>query len=383
MLAAVLVGGLLVAGGCSDPDSGSGSGSAGSSSSAPGGPGGPGGSGGGFGQQNCAASGKSPAAAAVDAVPKAADTQTTATAVAKAQAFLDTLSAEQKKSVLYEYTVLDTKRCSWSNFPDGLFNGRLGLKLGDLTDAQKTAALDALRSVSSADGYAQFQNEMLGDDQLAAQGGAPGNVGRANYHIVLFGTPSTSKPWTLQFGGHHLAVHVSLGGTALSVSPHFSGAQPISFSSDGQTVRPMGPESDMIFSLFESLTGDQQTGAKLSGSYDDIVMGPGTDTGYPSQEGLAYTKLTDIQKTQVRTLISGWVADAAPAYAQPLINLYTSQLDQTTIAYSGTVDPQSQNAYFRVDGPRVWIEWINTNAAGFHYDTVYRDKRLDYGTGTD
>jgi hypothetical protein len=375
--AAVLVGGLLLAGACSgcDSPSDSGSGSGGTASGPSGGSGA-----GGTGQQNCVASGRSPSAAAAGAVPAAGDAQTTVTAVAKTQAFLATLSADQKKSVMYDYTALDAKRCSWSNFPDGLFNGRLGLKLGDLTEAQRAAALAALQSVSSADGYVQFHNQMLGDDQLATQGG-PGNMGRANYHIVLFGPPSTSQPWTLQFGGHHLAVHVTLGGGALSVSPHYSGAQPISFTSGGQTIRPMGQETDNIFALFSSLTADQQ-GAKLSGRYDDILMGPGTDTGYPAQEGLSYTRLDDTQKNLVKALIGNWVGDAAAAYAKPLTDLYTSQLDQTTIAYAGTVDPRSETAYFRIDGPRVWIEWINTAAAGFHYHTVYRDKKLDYGTGT-
>ncbi|WP_433825853.1 DUF3500 domain-containing protein [Actinoplanes sp. CA-015351] len=330
---------------------------------------------------SCTGSSATPTTAATGAVSASGTTSTVSAAVTKAEAFLATLSAEQKESVLEDYSALGTKQCSWSNFPDGLFNGRIGLKLGDLSDTQKTAAYAALQSVLSADGYTQVKNEIAGDDYLAATGGSPGNPGEDYYHIVLFGEPSADQPWTLQFGGHHLAVHVSLGGGALSVSPHFSGIQPISFDSGGTTIEGMKQETEDIFGLFKSLTSDQQTSAKTADSYDDIVMGPGTDTGYPTQEGLSYSKLTDAQKAQVKAVIKDWVGDAADTLSKPLLDLYNSQLDQTTISYSGTVEEETTGAYFRIDGPRVWIEWINTAAAGFHYHTVYRDKQLDYGTG--
>ena len=64
-----------------------------------------------------------------------------------------------------------------------------------------------------------------------------------------------------------------------------------------------------------------------------------------------------------------------------MLDLYPSQLDNTKISYSGTVDTNTAGAYFRTDSPRVWIEWISTDAAGFHYHTVYCDKQIDYGTG--
>ena len=332
------------------------------------------------GGQECTATNDTPSAPAASAAPSADTTSTRTDAAAKAQAFLATLSDEQKDAVQYDFTELDTKRCSWSNFPDGLFDGRLGVKLGDLSDEQKAAAYAAVESVMSPEGFTQVRNQILGDDKLAEEGG-PGNMGEDYYHLVFFGTPAADQPWTLQFGGHHLAVHVSSGPGVLSVSPHFSGSQPISFESEGETIRPMGQETDDMFGLFTALDETQTTAATLSGTYDDIVMGPGVDADYPAQEGLVYTELNATQQGLVRDLIAGWVSDHAPALAQPLLDLYSSQLDQTTIAFSGETDPDTAPAYFRIDGPRVWIEWISTDAAGFHYHTVYRDKAVDYGTG--
>ncbi|MEU4157973.1 DUF3500 domain-containing protein [Actinoplanes sp. NPDC026670] len=365
---------LLLSAGCGGADESATTGTATSAAAPKSGPGG------GMGQ-SCTGSAATPTAAATGAVPASGTTTAVTAAVAKAQAFLATLSADQKTAVTQQYSALGSKQCTWSNFPDGLFNGRIGLKLGDLDDAQKKAAYAAVESVLSADGYTQVRNEIAGDDQLASQGGAPGDMGEDYYHIVFFGEPAADTPWTLQFGGHHLAHHISVGGGALSVSPHFSGIQPISFESGGKTVQGMKQETDHLFGLFQSLTGDQESAAQTADSYDDLVMGPGSDTDYPDQEGLSYTKLTAAQKKLVKAAIKDWVGDAADAFATPLLDLYESQLDQTTIAYSGTIEQETTGAYMRIDGPRVWIEWINTEAAGFHYHTVYRDKLIDYGTG--
>ncbi|WP_433832865.1 DUF3500 domain-containing protein [Actinoplanes sp. CA-015351] len=344
----------------------------------PGGGGGPGGGQGGDTPPPCTASSATPTAAPAAAVPEFDDTTAVAGAVTAAQAFLSTLTADQKKSVSYSFSALSTKQCSWSNYPDDNFKGRLGLRLGDLSDTQKAAALAALKSVLSDSGYTQVLDEMHADDVL---GQNETQYGQANYHIVLYGEPSADQPWTLQFGGHHVAVHVSLGGNVISVSPHFSGTQPVSYELDGKTIRPLGEESDVVFPLVASITADQQTTAQLSGKFNDLVMGPGTDTGYPAQEGISYTKLTTAQQTQVKDLIKLYVGDGTAAVSDPILNLYYSQLDQTTIGYSGTVAADSDNGYFRIDGPRFWLEWLNTGASGLHYHTLYRDKQLDYGTG--
>jgi hypothetical protein len=258
--------------------------------------------------------------------------------------------------------------------------------LGDLDDQQRAAALAAVRSVLSAAGYTQVEGILAADDYLGSQQGSGGDTasfGAANYYLAFYGEPSADQPWTLQFGGHHLAVHVSLGGEALSVSPHFVGVEPVSFTAGDREYAPMADDARDMFGLFGSLDETRRANAQLAGSYDDLVMGPGVDTGYPAAEGLAYTDLAPEQQQTVQRVIADWVADAAPEISQPLLDLYTSQLTETRIGWSGSTDPD-QAAYFRIDGPRVWIEWINTpnrDTEGIHYHTLYRDKQIDYGTG--
>ncbi|GAA1500829.1 hypothetical protein GCM10009827_007830 [Dactylosporangium maewongense] len=323
------------------------------------------------GSQVCVPSAVTPSAAPSATQSGAADTP----AVAEVQAFLGTLTESQRTQALHD-DVLDTKRCSWSSRPDGEFTGRTGLRLGDLGDAQQAAALAALRGVLSAGGYAKVLRLMDAEDG-----------GRDGFHIALFGQPSGTQRWTLQFGGPHLAVHVTTGGGTVSVSPYFSSAPPAATTASGRADKPSARRSPSrepspdVFALFKSLTIEQQAGARLPGTYDDVVMGPGADTGYPVRAGLPFPRLDAGQQAMVRAVIKGLVGDAAAELAQPLLDLYATQLDQTTIGYAGTADPRSENAYFRIDGPRLWLEWASTPAGGLHQHALYRDKQLDYGTG--
>ena len=275
------------------------------------------------------------------------------------------------------------QECSWSNFPDGLFSGRIGLRMGDLTDAQVAAAQAVVKAAMSANGYQYVTDQLEGDNQLSS-GDGDTQYGDQNYHIAFYGTPSADAPWSLQFGGHHLAIMATVGGDALSLTPYFKGSQPVSYESQGTTVRAMGTLSDNFFKIFTSMDATAQAAAKLDGQFSDLVMGPQSDTDYPTTAGTAYGDLTGDQQALVKQVIQGYVADYAGALADPLVALYESQLSDTKVSWATSLDA-SATAYLRIDGPRLWIEWVNTGnpgSTGIHYHTVYRDKQLDYGTGT-
>src|SRR6266702_5764258 len=70
--------------------------------------------------------------------------QVVANAVAKATAFLETLDGQQRGKVLFEFD--SAKKPSWSNLPVTMVP-RNGLRLGELNQPQRAAALDALAAV--------------------------------------------------------------------------------------------------------------------------------------------------------------------------------------------------------------------------------------------
>ena len=95
--------------------------------------------------------------------------------------------------------------------------------------------------------------------------------------------------------------------------------------------------------------------------------------------------MTTAQQSLLKTAIEQWV-DALPAgQAAALLSTYASKaaLASTYFAVSGATTPTAQGSYVRIDGPRVWIEFVCQNGVVFpsqlHYHTVWRDKSGDYG----
>ncbi|MEZ4902477.1 MAG: DUF3500 domain-containing protein [Spirosomataceae bacterium] len=47
-----------------------------------------------------------------------------------------------------------------------------------------------------------------------------------NFFISIWGKPQDKDPWGLDFGGHHLALNLTVKGKNISVSPFFVGTDP-------------------------------------------------------------------------------------------------------------------------------------------------------------
>ena len=190
----------------------------------------------------------------------------TNTVVAAATAFLATLSDAERTKVTFEFA--STQKTGWSNLPSGIFQ-RNGLRLGDLSATQRDAAMATVAAALSRSGYQKVLDIMNGDEVLKNQGGgrtggrpgppggggapgAPGGggrpgggggrggglvFGRDEYFIALVGAPSATNPWMLQFGGHHLAINVTMVGSGNVMTPSLPAAQPARYVLNGQTVR--------------------------------------------------------------------------------------------------------------------------------------------------
>ena len=106
---------------------------------------------------------------------------------------------------------------------------------------------------------------MNGDEVLSAAAGGGGPAfGEDEYYIAFLGTPSTTTPWMLQFGGHHLAINLTIAGSQASMTPSLPAAQPATFTFEGRTVRPLGDENDKGFALINALDDEQQGQAILT-----------------------------------------------------------------------------------------------------------------------
>ena len=299
-------------------------------------------------------------------------------------AFLATLDDATKAKVVYDFTD-NQSRQTWSNYPAAQVP-RKGVALSTLSDSSKAAALAVVKTMLSAQGYDQVQTIQAADDWLHenSAGGKDSFGSDTDYYIAVYGTPSTTDPFMVQFGGHHLARNYTYKGTTASITPDFTGTEPKSFTVAGTTVEPLKEKAGTLFAAFDSLSADQDAQAKLAAKVDDILMGPGVDSGkFPTSEGVAVSSLSADQKKLVLAAIAAWVDDAAPGQAASLLKTYESQLDQTKIAYASSKTVDGEDTYLRIDGPRVWIELVNTRSMStpnVHYHGVWRDKTDDYGS---
>jgi Protein of unknown function (DUF3500) len=300
--------------------------------------------------------------------------QVVAHAVAKANAFLDTLDKQQREKVLFEFN--SARKPSWSNLPVTMVP-RNGLRLGELSKPQRAAALDAIAAVLSRQGYQKIIDIMNADDQLVRGNDNRMRFGTENYYLALFGTPSATKPWMLQFGGHHLGLNVTIVGKDTVVTPTHTGAQPDSYTRGGKTVRPLGAENDLAFKLVNMLDAGQQQQAVLGSRPINLVLGPGRDGRTIRPEGLKCVALNEDQRATLLDLIGAWVHILPNDAATSRMAALKAKLDETYFAWYGPTANGSA-AYYRIQGPTLLIEYAPQGST-HHIHTIIRDPSNDYG----
>ena len=315
------------------------------------------------------------------ATPPGTATDATARIVAAAQAVLTTLDEAGRAKVQFPFD--GPQKTKWSNLPSGIFQ-REGIRLADLTATQRAAVNVLLSAALSRDGYRKVTEIMLGDgvlgkEQAGRGGGRGGNLRFAEdeYFLAFLGTPSVTAPWMLQFGGHHLAINLTLAGSQASMAPSLPAAQPATYTFEGRTIRPLGNENDKAFALINALDDAQRKQAILGSVVSDLVLGPGQDGRAIQPEGIRASALSAAQQTMLLDIVREWAGIQNDAFAQPRMAEIRTKLPDTYFAWSGPTTNGSV-AYFRIQGPTLVIEYAPQRTVD-HIHTIYRDPTNDYG----
>jgi hypothetical protein len=289
----------------------------------------------------------------------------------------------------------------WSNLPLGVVP-RAGLRLGDLDAKQSLAARHVAAAALSACGLKMLDDVRVADDFLTAVDVCKIGWSGANYFMSILGNPSESTPWMLQIGGHHLAYNFTFNGSREGATPLFFGSEPIHFRFADVDYEPLAVQSAAMSNLARALANHPE--AKLSGTFTDVVKGVvvvpvpgklptgGTDTGFPQtyptgsvDRGILYSALDAAEQAKVRTALESYASLPGSAISRPLVAAYESPeaLAETYIGYSGSPDLRTKGSYVRIDGPRIWMEFVVQPAVAKpvenHYHALWRDKLSDYG----
>jgi hypothetical protein len=240
-----------------------------------------------------------------------------------------------------------------------------------------------LATALSPEGYQKVIDIMAADQVLKDGSGNPSGItfGTNEFYVSILGKPSATAPWMIQFGGHHLALNVTMAGDKGILTPSLTAAQPATYTLNGKTIRPLGPEVDKAVELINALDATQRSQAILGSEFRDLVMGPTYDGPVIVPEGVKASTFNGLQRKLLLELVHNWVGIIHPEAAAVKMEEIKANLASTWFMWSGPTQ-SGQAAYFRVQGPTLIIEYAPQNLGRVptnHIHTIYRDPTDDYG----
>ena len=304
-----------------------------------------------------------------------------------AQKFLGSLPAELRAKATYDYD--SPERLSWHFVPqqDKDRNPtRKGVKLQDMTDAQKAAALALLRTGLSAKGFEQASGIMKLEEILADLEKGGTNVRNPNwYFVTVFGEPSNTGRWGWRVEGHHLSVNLTLDkGVVVGTSPIVFASNPADVK-DGpkKGTRVLADTEDRAADLLALFDEEQRKVVYQAKQFAEIVAKPAAAVGEPV--GLPAAKMTAPQKAALVKLIEVY-ANRLPAEvaAGELKRLRDAGEDQIYFAYCVEESKPGKPHSYRVQGPTFAIEFLNVQADSAknpanHIHSGWRKLPKDFG----
>jgi Protein of unknown function (DUF3500) len=354
---------------------------------------------------------------------------------AAAVAWLDALDPEQRAAAAGRApgpdAGSDAERRTWFYTP----TDHGGLTLHAQRPGQQRLAHQLVASGLSAAGYVTAATIVGLDNVLDYVEGWVRDWGRERgrdpgmYYLRVFGEPGGTGPWGWRFGGHHVSLNnLVVDGAVRAVTPCFFGADPASSPLLGSaTLRPLGGTEGLARELVRSLDAGQASRAiLLDRAPSDIIGGnrarladgdqmihlpdlwerpftePGlardiaradagneSATGYDggdharlalstTPKGLAARELEDGQRTLLRRLLAAYLG-RVPAGLSPLPDYDDDDaLDAVHLAWAGPL-AAGQPHYYRLQGPRLLIEYDNVQRLANHAHSVWRDPESDFG----
>ena len=321
-----------------------------------------------------------PVVSAPATVATPVESQSASAAVAAANVFLGELGTDQRVAAVLEFG--DSRRANWSNLPPGSVRfERNGVRIGDLDLEQIDAMHHFLAFALSPEGYRTVVGIVRAEDALAeSRGGDRSRFSAENYWLAFFGEPSDEAPWGWQFGGHHLAVNVTVADGRSYLSPTFLGIEPATFVHGNATVAPLDPFSNAGRAVISALDADARATATLASWPNGVQTGAGRDGVVPEIQGGAAGDWSAEQQQVLMDAIGLWVGVLDAASAQARMNEIRSELDDLHFAWHGETD--GGPIYFRIQGPSLIIEFSTEGrlgGGGSHYHSIYRDPSNEYG----
>lgn len=280
--------------------------------------------------------------------------------------FLASLTEEQKKKATFPFD--SPERTKWWFTPqqEKKTFTRKGVRIEELDEKQKAAALDLLKAGLSAKGFEQATTIISLETLLKELEGDKGAMVRnpAWYFVSVFGEPSNTGPWGWRFEGHHLSINLTLDkGEVLAATPIVFGSNPAEVKAgDRKGLRPLPETEDLAKELITSLDEEQTKLAKQPKQLPEIREGfAEAKVGDPV--GVPAAKLTAAQKATLTKLIETYAGRMpAAAAAAELARIQDAGADKVHFAFCVEETKKGKPYTYRVHGPTFVIEFLNVQA---------------------
>jgi hypothetical protein len=352
-----------------------------------------------------------------------------------ARVWLDTLEAEQRaigQGAVPSSAVSDNERRRWFYTP----TDHGGLTLHQQRPAQQRSAMRLVSTGLSPAAFVTVATIMGLENVLDYIEGFKASFNRERgrdpgmYYLRVFGEPDDEGLWGWRFGGHHISLNnLVLDGVLVATTPCFLGVNPATSPLLGGAVnRPLARVEDLGRDLARSLRPDLAERAillpkapadfvtanrtdvtdgdriiPLAGIYRDNrfpdpveqaksrslsdVIEEVAELSHAEHEAIAYSiepkgvpaAEFDIEQREMLRALLGCYLDRAPQGLSPLHRYDDeSALNVVHFAWAGST-ALGEPHYYRLQGPRLFLEWDNTQNNANHAHSVWRDPTSDFG----
>ncbi len=272
-------------------------------------------------------------------------------------------SLREEQQELYFRDFEDDRRMTWERLP----KVRDGIKIADLTEAQKMLFHRFLQSALSSEGYLMITAVMFNED---IQQRFEPYLGRNEYYIELFGMPAAGKYWGWQLEGHHLSVNLTFHGDELISHTPFllaSNPQVVNSDRDRNGLCLLYLEEQLAGELAASLDGEARKLGYTDRHRPPQVYGERNKAALESpDEGVAIRNLEAPQKGKFLSLVKAYLRYFKYP-ASPYDKLVKELTDQQTRFFFMQQTHYNEEHYFRIQNKRHLIECENYGNHSHHF----------------
>lgn len=285
----------------------------------------------------------------------------TAPVLKAAKAFLASLNEDQRKKT--KFPIDDIEWRKWMNQD---FYVRQGMGFEEMTEPQREAAFNLMKSALSANGMQLSRDIMRLNHTLGELSGNLPRYGEWAYWLTIMGEPSLDKPWGWQMDGHHLIFNYFVLGDQVVMTPLFVGSEPVIATSGKYSgLKILQEEQAMGLKMAQALTDEQRKRTVLDPKKtgNNNLTEAFKDNAVIAYAGIKFTDFSAAQKQQFVRLISQFIDNMDAGHAKVKMEDIRKHLDNTYFAWMGGLETKSVY-YYRIHSPVVMIEFDHQRPAG-------------------